>query len=116
MWAKVTKLRKAWGAGPACGQTVRAWAGDDEPAAAEATPSTVADAEAAAAGGALSSGDGRIGGSGQPLELLFGGGLLMTTFREELPVASKARLLWLLAGVIGMSALLLGAVTISSTG
>jgi hypothetical protein len=47
---------------------------------------------------------------------LLGGGLLMTTFREELPVASKARLLWLLAGVIGMSALLLGAVTISSTG
>lgn len=46
---------------------------------------------------------------------LLGGGLLMTTFREELPVASKARLAWLLIGVAGMSALLLGAVTISST-
>jgi len=65
----------ASGAGPACGQTVRAWAGDDEPAAAEAPPPTGADAEAAGISVAVASG--RIGGSGRPLELLFGGGLLM---------------------------------------
>jgi hypothetical protein len=41
---------------------------------------------------------------------LLGGGLLMTTFREELPVASKARLLWLLGGAAVMTVLLLGAV------
>lgn len=45
---------------------------------------------------------------------LLGGGLLMTTFREELPVASKARLLWLLSGAGVMTALLLTAATISA--
>lgn len=45
---------------------------------------------------------------------LLGGGLLMTTFREELPVASKARLIWLLSGAAVMTALLLAAVTISA--
>lgn len=45
---------------------------------------------------------------------LLGGGLLMTTFREELPVASKARLLWLLVGAGVMTALLLTAAVISA--
>ena len=40
---------------------------------------------------------------------LLAGGLLMTTFREELPAASKARLPWFLAGATGMTLLLLGA-------
>ncbi len=43
---------------------------------------------------------------------LLGGGLLMTTFREELPVASKARLLWLIGGAAAMTALILGAVAL----
>lgn len=43
---------------------------------------------------------------------LLGGGMLMTTFREELPVASKARLLWLIGGAAVMTALLLGAVAL----
>jgi len=45
---------------------------------------------------------------------LLGGGLLMTTFREELPVASKARLLWLIGGAAVMTALLLGAVSVGA--
>lgn len=47
---------------------------------------------------------------------LLGGGLLMTTFREELPVASKARLAWLLGGAAVMTALLLAAVTMVWSG
>lgn len=35
-----------------------------------------------------------------------GGGLLMTVFREELPAASSARLIWFLSGSIGMGILL----------
>jgi hypothetical protein len=45
---------------------------------------------------------------------LLGGGLLMTTFREELPLASKARLVWLLGGAVVMTVLLLGAVAVSA--
>ena len=43
-----------------------------------------------------------------------GGGLLMTTFREELPSASRARLPWFLLGTAVMTALLLGVLAISS--
>jgi len=63
----------ATGAGPARGQTVRAWAGNDEPASAPAEAgdeAVVADASEPATGG-------HIGGSGRPMELLYGGGLLM---------------------------------------
>jgi|GEM_PF-254256 len=58
-------------AGPVWGQTVRAWAGDDEPvaAAAAAAPEPPAAARPGAAG--------RIGGTGDPAAVLFGGGLLM---------------------------------------
>lgn len=45
---------------------------------------------------------------------LLGGGLLMTTFREELPAASKARLLWFLIGAGVITALLLVATAISA--
>jgi hypothetical protein len=43
-----------------------------------------------------------------------GGGLLMTTFREELPSASRARLPWFLLGTAVMTGLLLAALAISS--
>ena len=43
-----------------------------------------------------------------------GGGLLMTTFREELPSASRARLPWFLLGTAGMAGLLLLALAIST--
>ena len=36
-----------------------------------------------------------------------GGGLLMAVFRDELPYLQQARLPWLLAGCVGMGALLL---------
>lgn len=39
-----------------------------------------------------------------------GGGLLMTTFREELPQAGKARLMWFLLGVLAMAALLIAGI------
>lgn len=38
---------------------------------------------------------------------LLGGGLLMTTFRDELPSASKARLPWLVSGAAVMAGILL---------
>lgn len=41
-----------------------------------------------------------------------GGVLLMTTFREELPAASRARIPWFLLGLITMSALLLIALAV----
>ena len=67
----------ATGAGPARGQTVRAWAGDDKPAAAAAASPEAAGDEPLVTEPSSPSPDGRIGGSGQPVELLFGGGLLM---------------------------------------
>lgn len=41
---------------------------------------------------------------------LLGGGLLITTFREELPKAAKARLAWFLVGVVVMAALLVAGI------
>jgi len=41
-----------------------------------------------------------------------GGVLLMTTFREELPAASRARIPWFLLGLVTMSALLLIALAV----
>ena len=46
---------------------------------------------------------------------LLGGGLLMTTFREELPAASKARLPWFLMGAGVITGLLLIATAISAS-
>jgi hypothetical protein len=47
---------------------------------------------------------------------LLGGGLLMTTFRDELPSASKARLPWLLMGAASTAGLLILANVLRSTG
>lgn len=41
---------------------------------------------------------------------VLGGGLLITTFREELPQASKARLVWFLVGALVMTALLIAGI------
>ena len=48
------------------------------------------------------------------LTAFLGGGLLMTTFREELPAASRTRLPWFIGGVTVMAALLLSATVIGS--
>jgi hypothetical protein len=46
---------------------------------------------------------------------LLGGGLLMTTFRDELPAASKARLPWLVFGAAAMAGVLLIANLVRAT-